>query len=174
MKYLIDSLIRLEEGHQDALSPVALDVSNSYLGEEELLKPATKGDVRQLADLVDRTQQTASNVAITMSMRHLPTGPPAMVTQIPNITSSANICVPSNDQPPTSYPKRLPIPGVTIPNIGRSQNAWREAVKQWEQGDPTKNLRALKDWPPKWYSGVMRPLTGSKRQIRRLIAEEYE
>jgi len=171
MKYLIDLLIRLEEGHQDALSPVALDVSNSYLREDELLKPATKDDVCQLADLVDRTQQTASNVAITMSTRHLPSGPSAMVTQIPNIyiASSANICVPSND-----HRKRLPIPGVTIPNIGRSQNTWREAVKQWEQGDPTKNLCALKDWPPEWYSGVMRPLTGSKRQIRRLIAEEYE
>jgi hypothetical protein len=112
MKYLIDSLIRLEEGHHDVLSPVALDVSNSYLGEDELLKPATKGNVHQLADLVDRTQQASSNVAITMLTRHLLTGPSAMITQIPNIASSANISVPSND-----HQKQLPIPGMTIPNI---------------------------------------------------------
>jgi len=91
--------------------------------------------------------------------------------------------VSAGDQSPTpTLPKlksrdsrnSLPIPGVTIPNIRQGRKSWKKAVEQWEQGDPAKNLCALKDWPREWYTGIMQPLTGSKRQMRRLITEEYK
>jgi len=91
MKYLIDSLIILEEGHQDALSPVAADISKSYLGEDDLLKPATKADLRQLANLMDRTQQTitcsiTSDITVTTaSSRDLP----APYTHVSDVSVSA-------------------------------------------------------------------------------------
>jgi len=175
MKYLIDSLASLEEGHQDALSPVAIDVSNSYLGEVELLKPATKGDLRQLADLMDRTQQTTTCHIATTATESPPYAPTTIAPSI--ITVSRGISMPLGDPELRTHINQsecLPIPGVTIPNLNRRRNSWQEAVEQWERGDPTKHFLPLKDWPTEWYTGKMRELTGAKRQMRKLIAEEYE
>lgn len=71
--------------------------------------------------------------------------------------------------------KKSHISGIMIPNLthcsGRS--VWRDAVRQWEQGDPDKGLPALKNWPKEWYSGEMRRYE-PKRRTRQVIAEEYE
>lgn len=66
-----------------------------------------------------------------------------------------------------------PIAGVSIPSLGRAPGAWRRAVKQWMEVDPQTGL-ALKDWPAKWYTGLMRTTTGSLRSQRQVIFEEYE
>ena len=67
----------------------------------------------------------------------------------------------------------FPIPGVLVPDLGHSSGAWKRAIKQWEEFDPTTKC-ALKDWPKEWYTGVMRTVTGSKRSQRQIVFEEYE
>lgn len=212
MKYLIDSLINLEDGHQDALNPTEIDKSKHYLGEDELTKPMTRGDVHYIKESIISAVQTTVEMVIQSStppglgaaasnIRYPPTtamsscadgstarvsanlevvsGPggydlPAIYQQLTPALETLNLketCPCARQQ---TRKERLPTPGVNIPNIGRSRDSWREAVRQWEEGDPSKNMRALKDWPASWYTGVMRPFTGVKRQSRRLIAEEYE
>ena len=70
-------------------------------------------------------------------------------------------------------PSSLPIAGVSIPSLGRAPGAWRRAVKQWTEVDPQTGL-ALRDWPAKWYTGLMRTTTGSLHGQRKMIFEEYE
>lgn len=65
------------------------------------------------------------------------------------------------------------IPGVYIPDLKKGDLAWREAVRQWEEGVPAKKITPLRDWPKEWYTCGMRLITGSKRSQRKLIAEEY-
>ncbi|KAF5331270.1 hypothetical protein D9611_013091 [Ephemerocybe angulata] len=65
-----------------------------------------------------------------------------------------------------------PIPGVFIPNLPAGSGAWKEAVRQWEEGDV--DLVPLRDWPPAWYTGDMRTTFGAKRGDRKTVAEEYE
>ncbi|KAJ7616035.1 hypothetical protein FB45DRAFT_1106987 [Roridomyces roridus] len=69
----------------------------------------------------------------------------------------------------------LPIAGVSIPNLGRDDKAWRRAVNQWEIGDASNGLSApLKDWPSEWYSGAeMRLTTGTLYSQRKTIAMEF-
>jgi hypothetical protein len=67
----------------------------------------------------------------------------------------------------------FPISGVLVPDLGHSPGAWKRAIKQWEEYDPTTKC-ALKDWPKDWYTGVMRTVTGSKRSQRQIVFEEYE
>ncbi|KAL6304303.1 hypothetical protein BKA93DRAFT_817719 [Sparassis latifolia] len=71
-----------------------------------------------------------------------------------------------------------PVPalrGVCIPDLPRPSrgSAWREAVKQWEEVDPTTGY-TLKDWPQEWYTGVNRVSFAQKRTDRRMVALEYE
>jgi hypothetical protein len=68
----------------------------------------------------------------------------------------------------------LPILGVLVPDLGHASGAWKRAIKQWEEYDPTTKCAALKDWPKDWYTGVMRTVTGSKRSQRQIVFEEYE
>lgn len=68
----------------------------------------------------------------------------------------------------------FPISGVLVPDLGHGSGAWKRAIKQWEEYDPTTQCRALKDWPKEWYTGVMRTVTGSKRSQRQIVFEEYE
>ena len=66
-----------------------------------------------------------------------------------------------------------PIADVSIPSLGRAPGAWRRALKQWTEVDPHTGL-ALKDWPTKWYRGLMKDKTASLRSQRQVIFEEYE
>lgn len=66
-----------------------------------------------------------------------------------------------------------PIQGVNIPNLRAGPDAWRDAIKQWEEGDPATGLVALKDWSEAWYRGTMRTFTASKRHERELIVIAY-
>ncbi|KAG1838264.1 hypothetical protein F4604DRAFT_1600650 [Suillus subluteus] len=74
---------------------------------------------------------------------------------------------------PQQQKKNAPIPGIGIPDLPRGLEAWRAAVKQWE--DPAASIggKALKDWPEEWYTGPMRTITGVKRNIRKVIATEF-
>jgi hypothetical protein len=67
MKYLIDSLINLEDGHQDALNPTEIDKSKHYLGEDELTKPMTRGDVHYIKESIVSAVQTTVEMVIQLS-----------------------------------------------------------------------------------------------------------
>jgi hypothetical protein len=75
--------------------------------------------------------------------------------------------------PSTKASKAIPIPGLRIPNLPQGPDAWRTAVKQWEEPDETTG-KALKDWPVEWYTGPMKPIYATKRKDRQIIAEEYK
>jgi hypothetical protein len=188
MKYLIDSLINLEDGHQDALNPTAIDKSKCYLGEDELTKPMTRADVHYLKESIITAVQTTVETVIqsgptlglgaeaphtrniverplTMAVSSCIGGPVGMVSGdtegVSSGCESPTICQQTH-QHTQQHNGWLPIPGVSIPNIGRSCDSWQVAIRQWEQGDPSKNRPMLKDWPAEWYTGLMWPLTGVK------------
>jgi hypothetical protein len=86
----------------------------------------------------------------------------------------------STSQPSRSCHRRAslapPIADVSIPSLGCAPGAWRRALiplKQWIEVDPHTGL-ALKDWPAKWYKGLMKDKTASLRSQRQVIFEEYE
>ena len=135
----------------------------------------------------ERTQ-TLINKSQTR-IKHSPYGRPASVSisalvSIPTSTianpvedSGYTLPAPINGPATTTataqHTLKLPISGVLVPDLGHSSGAWKRAIKQWEEYDPTTKC-ALKDWPKDWYTGVMRTVTGSKRSQRQIVFEEYE
>ncbi len=69
-------------------------------------------------------------------------------------------------QPKSSQQRLAPLPGAVIPDIPQGPNAWKTAVKQWDD--------FLKDWEPWKYTGIMRLVNGTKRSLRERIALEYD
>jgi len=195
MKYLFDSLSSVEADHADALNPMGIDCSQTYLGEGELLKPATVGHIHFLAETVMSAARNPSNPAAThsialegRSMGHMclqPRSTPctamhpdqAMIAQ-EDQGRGAQQPLPSVSMAPlpkASGSKPAPIPGVRIPNLARSGNGnlWRKAIQQWEEGDSAQGLLPLRDWPEEWYTSKMRLVYGTKRRLRQVVAEEY-
>ena len=160
------------------------------MGDDSAMKPATSEEVRQLAASVHRTVDTLSvtvhsALSQTSNARNYLTQSPQS-TDIPAIQvgeehsqmgskSTANCSSESfeTQNSRSNSPSSLPIAGVSIPSLGRAPGAWRRAVKQWTELDPQTGL-ALRDWPAKWYTGLMRTTTGSLRGQRQVIFEEYE
>ena len=198
MKYLVDSLQSLESDHTDALNPMAVDISQTFLGEGEMLKPATRADIRYMMESVMDTKREALAVhrncerefptvqdrRPASGQTHLMPGDAvgtdtgvAQVTVLQRESGQGRDIHPTALAPPqTKAPKRSPIPGVVIPNLSRcpGKSVWRDAIRQWEQGDPEKGMLALKDWPEEWYTGERRLVYGSKRRTRQVIADEYK
>jgi hypothetical protein len=65
-----------------------------------------------------------------------------------------------------------PPPGLFIPDIKRGPDAWRTAVKQWEEPISAR-IPALKDWPDEWYRGEFKDKFAMKRMERGTIADAY-
>ncbi|KAJ8520009.1 hypothetical protein ONZ45_g3117 [Pleurotus djamor] len=201
IKYLVDSLQSLESGHHDSLHPIQVDTSNGFVGEDVLVQPATKAEVREVAAAVNRKVDEALTSVID-TVKSLLNSPPHVVysqtqpleIQNRNITlfrpggtsagppaSSPTPIPPLPATTPAGNPGRasssqsapVPIAGVVIPDLGHEPGAWRRAVTQWDESNPETGWVALKDWPEAWYTGTMRTKTGAKRGLRKLIAEEY-
>ncbi len=190
IKYLVDSLQSLESDHTDALNPMAIDNSQTFLGEGEMLKPATRADIHYMMESMANTKQGVHHDC----RREFPTVQDGKPHPMPRDTLSTNTGVArvsavqrdqGRDEHPTTLvpaprkskaPKRSPIPGVIIPNLSRrpGKSVWRDAIQQWEQGDPENGVLALKDWPEEWYTGERRLVYGSKRRTRQVIADEYK
>ena len=201
IKYLVDSLQGFENGHGDALHPIPIDPTNFFMGDDSAMKPATSEEVRQLAASVHRTVDTLSTTVHsallqTANARNHLTPQSTLGGQIETINvpgfrvsearipqvGSESISSFESQKSGSSFesqksrsasPSSLPIAGVSIPSLGHAPGAWRRAIKQWMDVDPQTGL-ALKDWPAKWYTGLMRTTTGSSRGQRQLIFEEYE
>jgi hypothetical protein len=90
------------------------------------------------------------------------------VSQQPNMTSSTSQH--SSHRRSATPP---PIADVSIPSLGHAPGAWRRALTQWVEVDPHTGF-ALKDWPAKWYRGLMKNKTASSRSQRQVIFEEYK
>ena len=194
MRYLLDELSSQETSHHDALSPIQKEASKSFNGDHLLTSPATSGEVRHLFESVerqvDKLRFDIENGKLFPS--HLipaPSLPPSSTTQLsqPPVISATSAPPTSHNQVPTtitllppcntSKPKSNrsvpPFPNATIPNIKPGRDAWREAIKHWEDPHTIPNGRALKDWPLEWYTGGMSRFTGSKYTQRKDIANEF-
>jgi hypothetical protein len=195
IKYLVDSLQSFENGHGDALHPIPIDPTNFFMGDDSAMKPATSEEVRQLAASVHRTVDTLSTTVHSAllqtanarshltpqstlggqieSIINVPGIGEAQNPQILGSESTASRTSESVSSSRSVSPSSLPIAGVSIPPLGHAPGAWRRAIKQWTDVDPQTGL-ALRDWPAKWYTGLMRTTTGSSRGQRQVIFEEFE
>jgi hypothetical protein len=198
IKYLVDSLQSFENSHGGALHPIPIDPANFFMGDDSAMKPATSEEVRQLAASVNRTAATLSSTVhsvlsqATIARNHPPPAShigssqnyeawnsqnTAISHQVDLTGSAARGCSVSSFDSQSGGSSMLqsspPIAGVSIPSLGHAPGAWRRAMKQWTEVDPQTGL-ALKDWPAKWYTGLMRTTTGSLRSQRQVIFEEYE
>jgi hypothetical protein len=178
IKYLVDSLQSYESGHGNALHPVALETEQVFMGEHVVSKPATCGDVHQVQASIDRRLTTfiSDFTSLNLARETYHSAPisfqPPPSSTYPQLEWQV-LTTPTVLEASSPSPQPLPTHGVFISDLGRQPGAWRRAVKQWEEVDPTTGW-ALKDWPVKWYTGDMRIVTGSKRSQRKIIFDEYE
>jgi hypothetical protein len=195
IKYLVDSLQSFENGHGNALHPIPIDPTNFFMGDDSAMKPATSEEVRQLAASVHRTVDTLSTTVHSALLQtanarshltpqstlggQIESGiinvPGIGEAQNPQIGSESTASCTSesvssfeSQQSRSVSSSSLPIAGVSIPSLGHAPGAWRRAIKQWTDVDPQTGL-ALRDWPAKWYTGLMRTTTGSSRGQRQVI-----
>ncbi|KAG1755099.1 uncharacterized protein EDB91DRAFT_1077109 [Suillus paluster] len=139
----------------------------------------------QLLILVSSTQSlqpTPCHQAIHSPSPQSTTAPSMIPVPVPMDSTSSpsppviptTQALPSNSrQHGTTTKKVAPIPSVGIPDLPREPEAWRTAVKQWE--DPAASIggKALKDWPEEWYTRPMCTITGVKWNIWKVIAMEF-
>ncbi|KAF8199486.1 hypothetical protein BJ912DRAFT_921906 [Pholiota molesta] len=191
MKYLIDSLQSYESSHNDALCPTRVDRLRTFLGEGNLIGPATKQDIHTLAKaLVSAKVMAPQSEKCSLGTRCAGCHPPNAASHLwlpsaptylsPPVEINAGVLnqlclLPMQAPPRVAEPverpvasatmgrkqrkshKRdsLPIPGIIIPNLSCRKGLWRDAVVQWEEGDPTIGMMALKDWPKEMYTRMV-------------------
>ncbi|KAJ7151417.1 hypothetical protein C8R43DRAFT_1087984 [Mycena crocata] len=131
------------------------------------------------------TPTVFSSIAATSSSQTAPSQEAALVPYVSlaikttptdlsfsSFLSSATNPAASVTSPPVPLSEQVKlIPGVFIPDLAKGDFAWREALRQWEE--PNGRLPPLRDWSVDWFTGGMRKVTGSKRNQRKLIAQEY-
>lgn len=161
---------------------------------EKVLDKLTLTPPTSLSSSLSPPPSQFSRLSISAPVPSLPSPPPVQPTQSTSTTTTTNILAIDSHPSPASLSsnimqtqarphsthrysaatkKTAPIPGIGIPDLPRGLEAWRTAVKQWE--DPAASIggKALKDWPEEWYTGPMRTITGVKRNIRKVIAMEF-
>ncbi|KAJ7827711.1 hypothetical protein B0H13DRAFT_2373687 [Mycena leptocephala] len=182
MRYLMDSLQTYETRHSNALCPIPREADKSFMGDHLLLKPVDTGEFRLFTSQILKSLGDITSSA--QSGFRMATGTMADIggasAQFPSSSQrrpaspsgvNPNIAIPHIETAVPPAKKVKIIPGVYIPDLTKNDFAWKEAVRQWEE--PNGRLPPLRDWPKKWYTGRMRTITGSKRNQRKLIAEEY-
>ena len=202
MKYLIDSLQSYEKSYCDMLCPTCLDTEQSFMGEHQLSRHITLGDMNLMGEaLLNAIRAHSPHTApspechhasehawvtvphacetIELTMRAEPMRPTHCVSVIRTDPPQSNNNPNKDDVPALSshvkkHPAPYPIAGVLIPNLRRGPQAWQQAVKQLEEGVPSQGVPPLKDWPSSWYTGRMCLIHGAKRGERETIAKEYE
>ncbi|KAJ6579194.1 hypothetical protein DFH09DRAFT_913466 [Mycena vulgaris] len=193
MRYLMDSLQSYETGHSNALCPIPREADKSFMGDHRLTQPVATEEFRlvmsQLHKRVSEIKfgninaQYGSEAGTERLRSYTNPGaaspnPPPSLQSDPSIRLAVNTVHTARDATTSNAPipvaKRVElIPGVFIPDLKKGDLAWRDAVRQWEEGVPDSKLPPLRDWPKEWYTNGMRLVTGTKRSQRKLIAEEY-
>ncbi|KAJ7028164.1 hypothetical protein C8F04DRAFT_1044291 [Mycena alexandri] len=190
MRYLMDSLQSYESGHGDALNPHRLQMDKSFMGDHNALQAPTIVEFRLLSEQIltklnNVSLSASSNIHPTSSTTANSPTHAATTTTIPNsprpslipgnsLGGSTPSIPPDQNQVVVHPTATIPIPGVLIPSVGRDASAWRHAIDQWYFGDNKAGLTPLKDWPPNYYTGAMRLVTGTLYSNRKLLAMEYE
>lgn len=200
MKYLIDSLQSYESRDSDALYPVSKEPDKSFMGDHVLNMPVTTGEFWVFTEAVMNRSApsnqpqcicpTHTNISLSISAvispatTAMPHSYEPFTAGSPQPASTEMTCIPTNSERPplasavSALPLRHtqapPIPGVSIADVGKDDQSWQRAVRQWEEGDPGQRLLLLKDWPKEWYSGSQRTKTGVKCGQHRLIALEFQ
>jgi hypothetical protein len=178
----MDSLQRYEMSHCDALRPLQQGSMTSFMGEHLLTQPATCNDLHQFMSWVVSAINTSlsAHVASFPATRRPISEPERAPAHVASFHASRQ---------PISEPEQAPVPlpspeladpsvvatntaaspafaNVRIPDIPRGPGNWRKAVEQWDT--------LLKSWPEEYYTGAMRTVTGTKRRMRQVIADEYD
>ncbi|KAK0470117.1 uncharacterized protein EV420DRAFT_1634543 [Desarmillaria tabescens] len=168
MKYLVDSLQSYESGHSNALYPIPKEADKTFMGDHVLEKPVTTAEFHVFADAVlSRLSQSQPACICQAHAQVLPSSfvnpsPTRIVSEMPEntlpqmplpISSNSNIVTsvvspmsPEGSASSTGLSRcgqAPPIPGIVILDIGKGPGAWKKAVKQWEEGDPTQGLLPL-------------------------------
>ena len=196
MRYLLDSLQSFENDHADALYPGNVNNSDTYLGEGELYQPVTcaglRADLHSMFAAVKVTcpiqsavpQHVVSNrdgyglPASTAAALVVSPGPVIPPVAVATAMQSVPVPIPKTSQHVQN--EHAPCPqhvstswAIYIPNLSRGFHAWREAVRQWDEGVPEVGIPPLKDWDRALYTKAMREKIGTKRRTREIIAYEY-
>ncbi|KAJ7508230.1 hypothetical protein B0H11DRAFT_2169261 [Mycena galericulata] len=200
MKYLLDSLQSYEIGHSDALCPVPHEADKSFMGDHLMVKPVPTEEFRAVTSQIITQlskislnqphcicSHTSSTPSSDVMPSHRVAAPVLQDSSAQAATVGAHMAASNSPSAPAQPPhtesvaRPIPIsqqitiiPGVVIPDLKKGNTAWRDAVRQWEEGDPAKGLSPLRDWPRAWYSDGMRLVTGTKRSQRKLIFDEFE
>ena len=180
----MDALQRCEMSYSDALRPVQQQMINGFMGDHKLMRPATYNDLQQFTSMVVSAINNKSLATYAATFPPVPAlAPTAYPAQCfgpcfgqapqqsaphhchPHLESAPATAVPTPVSVPTE-PSAPSIARARIPNIPRGRGNWRTAVEQWD--------KLLKEWPEENFKGAMRTKTGTKRCVRRLIAEEYD
>jgi hypothetical protein len=114
------------------------------------------------------------SLAPAISAQASNTGTSLSYSAPPPVPASAPLAQPQSPQSSRRWEARReahrrrppPVPGAVIPKLPRGPNAWRAAVKQWDD--------ELKDWEDDKYKGNMGDVNGLNRRMRELIAKEYD
>lgn len=185
MKYLFNSLQSYESGHSDALCPIQDEPDKSFMGDHKVLQPATNEDLHVFSStLFDTLKSMLGNQVIHGGAPPITTQHPSPAALVGVAEPAAALGHPVTVAPPTpfasvsstsqpsarkqkpSQQRLAPIPGAVIPDIPQGPNAWKVAVRQWDE--------FLRDWEPYKYTGPMRLVNGTKRSVRETIAVEYD
>ncbi|KAH6911753.1 hypothetical protein BKA70DRAFT_1423507 [Coprinopsis sp. MPI-PUGE-AT-0042] len=119
---------------------------------------------------------SASQLSVaTSASQILPASSSTAVQSVPEPTPSPPIHDDTEHQAAhcSNASTEAPLPGLVIPNLPKGGEAWKVAVRQWEQGGGNLTV-PLRDWPRPWYTGAMKNTFGVKRGQRQLIFEAYE
>jgi hypothetical protein len=146
------------------------------MGEHVLTRPTTAAETRELRLSIERSIITQFTL-VRGEIRQLGNG--ASVSSVPvtgDTATSFIACLPQstpslNDITPK--PRSVPPPSAKISDLPKKPGVWRLAVEQWEDVDKDTGY-SLRDWPKEWYSGKMTQTFGAKRNIRKLIADEFD
>jgi len=198
----VDTLASYESNHSDALCPIQREAIRSFNGDHVLTAPTTAAETREFKKSMDAQFQSVVAIMTLFLTQAVTGGaanmtPAAVFPQARTPAQSAAHNLPrpsavpfsSNRSQPPAIPlppvsrqtephhaaqasQAMPIPGLRIPNLPQGKDAWRMAVAQWEEIDPSTG-KSLKDWPTEWYTGTMRPVYAAKRTARQIIADEY-
>jgi hypothetical protein len=192
LRYLVNSLHSYENTRRDALHPrehTSIGKQQIFMGSNTLKNPISQEDILDLkACFNEKIEQLTATLAtahpfagwtpVAMTHPHHPSPYHNMEPRSNTPPSSISL---SDNHPPSTVSSGtesqnnpgLDSPlGVYIPNLPHGSAGWTEAIRQWEVG--SKDLLALRDWPPAWFTGSMKKKFASKRGQRQLIVQEYD
>ncbi|KAJ7585795.1 hypothetical protein C8J56DRAFT_892474 [Mycena floridula] len=158
--------------HGDALRPIPTEADKTFMGDHVLLSSVTAQEIQEMTASIQRrfdsltlTSVTAQPICHSCSQHvhssaiSLPTipNPPNPPIHTPPMASASHdvpmIPAPHKQSQCSAQPPETPLTRECIPWLPQGESAWKEALKQWNEGDINAGLlTALKDWPETWYT----------------------